>query len=151
MALHGLLGKLDVVGPPGFEEFWRVYPRLTAKGRAMRAYRQALKIAPAEKINWGAQKFADFHRSAKTPVGYIPYPATWLNDLGWQEFEYSLPRTGKEKNREVVGKVYLDFIEREAWDKYGLSIGKTYQRDSRGGWFFDSRWPPNMNADGAGT
>lgn len=42
------------------------------------------------------------------------------------------------------GKVYVPFEERDAWDIYGRSVGKTYPRDSKGGWWFPSRQPPTQ-------
>ena len=63
--------------PDLFEEFWKIYPRKTAKGAARKAW---AKIAEPEAVIAGAVRFAaDPNRDAT----FTPYPATWLNGEQW--------------------------------------------------------------------
>lgn len=63
-----------------FNEFWKIYPRRTAKGAAIKAWANALKVAKAEEIIAGAKKYAsDSNRDPK----FTAYPATWLNAQRW--------------------------------------------------------------------
>jgi Helix-turn-helix domain len=60
-----------------FDEFWKIYPRKTAKGAAKKAW---AKIKNAEPVIEGAKRYAaDPNRD---PV-FTPHPATWLNGERW--------------------------------------------------------------------
>ena len=61
-----------------FAAFWAAYPRKVSKGRALKAFKAALRKVPIERILDGVRRErwnADIERR--------PYPATWLNDEGW--------------------------------------------------------------------
>lgn len=68
--------------PPldGFDAWWAVYPRKTAKDAARKAYRAALKRATVEELLAGAERYRDDpHRTPQ----FTAYPATWLNGGRW--------------------------------------------------------------------
>lgn len=74
-----------------FDLFWTQYPRKKAKQRAKRAW---TKLKPNEQLQG---RILDALERAKTSAdwtkdagAYIPYPATWLNDGGWEDEEMSL-------------------------------------------------------------
>jgi hypothetical protein len=80
----------SVQDPPGFAEFWVVYPRKAGKGKAREAWKKA-----AKKFNGScslleiclksleAQKQSDqWQRDAGQ---FIPHPATWLNQERWED------------------------------------------------------------------
>ena len=66
-----------------FEEFWRVYPRRTAKPAAKKSWeRCVIKMKlDADAIIEGAKTYADAKRG--TEAQYIAHPATWLNNQRW--------------------------------------------------------------------
>lgn len=71
--------------PPGFEEFWRAYPRKVGKDAAARAFAKR-KVDPALL----AQMLAALKRQApsldhREGGRFIPHPSTWLNDGRWQD------------------------------------------------------------------
>jgi hypothetical protein len=69
--------------PAGFAEFWRVYPRKKAKGRAVRAWqrqRPPLKEV-LEALAWQT-KSSDW---TKDGGEYVPYPEKWLNGRQWTD------------------------------------------------------------------
>ena len=65
-----------------FTEFWQTYPRRTAKGAAVKAFRQALKKASADTIIAGAARYRD---DPNRDDAYTAHPATWLNAERWDD------------------------------------------------------------------
>jgi hypothetical protein len=63
-----------------FSEFWGSYPRKVGKGAAEKAWRSAVKVAPADVILAGARNYV----WPKDPQ-FIPHPATWLNQHRWND------------------------------------------------------------------
>lgn len=73
-------------GSPSFDEFWAVYPRHEAKPRARKAWDSALKRgANPREVLEGAHRHAKGHAAAGTEEGFIPHPATWLNNDRWND------------------------------------------------------------------
>jgi hypothetical protein len=81
-----------------FDSWWLIWPRKTAKGDALKAYRQVVVDGKAQGLNGGHGKFAERHERlmAVTPLWTdrefasresttIPYPATFLRRLDWLE------------------------------------------------------------------
>lgn len=68
----------------GFEAFWQVYPRKTAKGAARRAWSKAVKAADgdSERIVNGAARFAADPNRSET---FTPHASTWLNGERWDD------------------------------------------------------------------
>lgn len=128
----------------GFDEFWSVYPRRVAKQAAYRAYKKALKETTPETIAYAARAYAR-ERQGKD-MEYTKHPATWLNAERWRDFQIASIFTDAEVVKLVSKQVYVPFNKRDAWDAYGLSIGKTYPRDRNGGWWFPSAEPPHQEA-----
>ena len=72
--------KEPSIEPSLFDKFWKIYPRKVAKGQAQKAWEKAVKIAKAEDIIAGAEKYAkDRLRDPK----FTAHPATWLNGQRW--------------------------------------------------------------------
>lgn len=69
-----------------FAEFWDAYPRKSAKGSARKAW---LKISPSqhlfEKIMEALEAAKKCEQWKKEKGQYIPYPATWLNQMRWED------------------------------------------------------------------
>lgn len=127
----------------GFDEFWRIYPRHVAKQAAFRAYKKALKESRPEVILEVARRYAN-ERAGKN-VEFTKHPATWLNSERWCDYQQqSVAVAAAPKNESAA--VYVPFERREEWDQYGRSIGKTFPRDSKGGWWFPSSKPPQQSA-----
>jgi len=68
--------------PKGFDLFWNIYPRKTAKKDAEQAFNKALIEVSLEVILSGAKRFADDPYRHPT---FTPYPATWLNQGRWSD------------------------------------------------------------------
>lgn len=66
-----------------FDEFWKLYPRKTAKAAAVKAWRRARKAATVEEILTGVERYAK-ERAGQDPK-YTAHPATWLNDARWDD------------------------------------------------------------------
>jgi len=70
--------------PPGFEEFWTVYPRRTAKAEARHAWKRATgRAGGVVAILAGARRFAEDPNLPEPQ--FIPHPATWLNQDRWED------------------------------------------------------------------
>ena len=68
---------------PGFDEFWKLYPRKVAKSPARKAFTKAVKRATATQIIEGLR----VHLPAMVAVEerFIPHAATWLNGDRWAD------------------------------------------------------------------
>jgi hypothetical protein len=64
-----------------FESFWSYYPKKVDKGAAIRAFRKALKTAPAPEVIEGAKRYAEDPNLPEKQ--FIKNPATWLNAEAW--------------------------------------------------------------------
>ena len=69
-----------------FATFWACYPKKRSKPEALRAWKK-IKPGPAlaDKIMTGLQKWSESYDWLKENGRYIPYPATWLNNMGWED------------------------------------------------------------------
>jgi len=93
-----------------FDEFWKVYPRKTAKGSARKAWE---KIKNPKAVIDGAMRFA---ADPNRDPSFTPHPATWLNAERWLD-EPLPPRkmTVEEiKARELIVAREKSEREREA-------------------------------------
>ncbi len=104
-----------------FDKFWAAYPRKKSKGQAQKAWNRLRKNNQLPSVNVllnaiAAQKAG--HDWRKDGGQYIPYPATWLNALGWQDeqgvFMFTLPKNQTSKNaglHEQIRKVGEDWLQ----------------------------------------
>jgi hypothetical protein len=74
----------------GFDKFWSLYPRKKSKKRAQRVWNT---LKPDEQLQ---DRIFDAIERAKTSVDWrkeggkwVPYPATWLHDEGWEDEDTS--------------------------------------------------------------
>lgn len=89
-----------IVGSDGFDEFWTVYPKKKSKGDAEKAWK---KIKPSaelvEKIVSKVNLLKSTEQWSKDGGKFIPYPASWLNAMGWEdEVDTSIPATGQVRS-----------------------------------------------------
>ena len=73
----GLFGDVSL-----FPAFWSMYPNKVGKRDAEAAYQRALKRARHQSIVEGLQRALTCRRWQE---GYIPNPATWLNQERWTD------------------------------------------------------------------
>ncbi|KKL26427.1 hypothetical protein LCGC14_2395380 [marine sediment metagenome] len=66
----------------GFETFWQAYPQKQGRDKAEESWRKKTKGVPIEAILAGITKWA---ASQKWAEGFIPLPATWLNQGRWKD------------------------------------------------------------------
>jgi hypothetical protein len=110
-----------------FRHFWNRYPHKIAIAEARVAFAQALKIAKAEDIIIGAQRFAEDPNRDST---YTPYPSKWLNGQRWMDGPLP-PR--KLTPEELAEKAALEAIrrndlERERSIALGLELEEMRRR-----------------------
>lgn len=83
----------------GFQEFWQLYPRQEAKGKAEQAYRTALERTDHSTIMAACRAYRDYHTAIGTEPRYLKHPATWLEGLCWEDrlpVAVSLPKGWKK-------------------------------------------------------
>lgn len=91
---EGDTSATDVAGivyPQSFLSFWNMYPKKKSKGDAFKAFKK-LNAAEYPAIKTGleaAKKSADWQ---KNNGEFIPYPASWLNDRGWEDESGDAPK-----------------------------------------------------------
>lgn len=72
--------------PDGFDAFWAVYPKRKSKGDAVRAWNRIKPNAELrERINASLQAMKASDEWRKDAGKFIPYPASWLNAMGWED------------------------------------------------------------------
>lgn len=69
--------------PPDFDRFWQAYPRKTAKGAALKAWRK--HKPPVDRVLEALRWQTRSDEWAKDGGEFIPYPATYLNALRWED------------------------------------------------------------------
>lgn len=81
----------------GFEAFWTAYPKKKSKGQALSAWK---KLKPDSSLQVVILKAIEAQKRSpdwqKDKGKYIPYPATWLNAMAWED---EMP--AEQKRREV--------------------------------------------------
>ena len=101
-----------------FRHFWNRYPYKIAIAEARVAFAQALKIAKAEDIIIGAQRFAEDPNRDAT---YTPYPSKWLNGQRWMDGPLP-PR--KLSPEELAEKAALEAVRRNDLERErSIAIG----------------------------
>jgi DNA-binding transcriptional MocR family regulator len=72
-----------------FEDFWKVYPRKTAKEAARKAWPKAARKADPTRIIAAAQRYA--LKRAGEDERYTAHPATWLNAGSYDDADLQPP------------------------------------------------------------
>ena len=93
----------DSEGKNGFDEFWKAYPKKTAKKNAVNAWE---KIKPDEELLKTIlsaleqqKKSAQWRRDKGQ---FIPYPATWLNGKRWEDESCAEPTKGENSSLDIA-------------------------------------------------
>ena len=133
--------------PDGFSAFWDAYPKREGNGDrkgAVKAFGPAVQRAgDAQTVIRAAARYA-VHCREKGKIGteFVKQARAWLNSDLWSEWMPQEPVGEIAHNRFYVttGTDQMD-----AWDNYfKRTKGKLAPRDQRGGWWFDTEYPPAM-------
>lgn len=101
----------------GFLEFWKAYPRHTARATAYKAW---LRIKPKpelrEKILASLEQHKQLEQWQRDNGQYIPHASTWLNQRRWEdELPGTTPEPQQKPRKGRIIKVIEDGKEREYW------------------------------------
>ena len=126
-----------------FEEFWKAYPRRKGDNPRKPAedkFNRLVKTGIDPQVMIDAAKRMAFEKPDQVGTPYIPQAMTWLSQQRWIDHSQVAQLLGPVDD----GLVYVtDDAALEAWDAYRRAKeGRTYPRDSRGGWRLPSQYPP---------
>lgn len=75
-----------------FAIFWGLYPKKVAKGAAIKAWQKLSKNDQAEVLE-ALPNHIKYWQFKGTEKEYIPYPASWLNQMRWlDELDFEAPK-----------------------------------------------------------
>lgn len=81
----------------GFDRFWAAYPRKVGKGAAERSFE---RIRPDAALLDGMLRAIETQRQSDTWLrGYIPNPATWLNQRRWEDEPDGVPAPAAQQTQ----------------------------------------------------
>lgn len=99
-----------------FEQFWAAYPKKKSKGDALKAFDKV--TVPVETLLAAIKAQAASPDWQKESGRYIPYPASWLNALGWEDgtatgvqHEWHETKSGIESRAAELGMPAYDGLE----------------------------------------
>jgi hypothetical protein len=133
--------------PDGFSAFWDAYPKREGNGDrkgAVKAFGPAVQRAgDAQTVIRAAARYA-VHCREKGKIGteFVKQARSWLNSDLWSEWmpQELPPEVSSTRVYVLTGTDQMD-----AWDAYfKRTKGKLAPRDQRGGWWFDTEYPPAM-------
>ena len=95
--------------PPGFEGFWKVYPRQKEKKAALAKWKATIKKGASEaELLAAAEAYAGECRAKGTEERYIKHPATFLGPSepwrDWTQRKDSKPQTPDEIGAQLFGR-----------------------------------------------
>src|SRR5262249_42604333 len=91
---------------PGFDLFWRLYPRKMGKGEAIRSWKRLGCEENAEVICDSVRVHIRCEQWKKSEGQFIPLPATFLNQEGWMDDpDWTLRDSRREAFRKPTDKV----------------------------------------------
>jgi len=135
------------VEPDGFSAFWDAYPKRDGnadrKG-AVKAFGPAVTRAGGhEQVVRAAARYA-VHCREKGKIGteFVKQARSWLNSDLWREW---MPQELPPEVTSTRVYVLTGTDQMDAWDAFfKRTKGKLAPRDQRGGWWFDTEYPPAM-------
>lgn len=77
--------------PADFESFWEAYPKKKSKGGALKAWKKSIGLPDIQRLLEIIQLAKQTDEWRKDGGQFIKYPATWLNDRGWED-DYTPPK-----------------------------------------------------------
>jgi hypothetical protein len=138
--------------PDGFAEFWDAYPKRDGgadKKGALKAFGPAVQRAGGKGTILRAVARYAAHCREKGKVGteFVKQARSWLNGDLWTEWlpQELPPEVASSRVYVTTGTDAMD-----AWDDhFKRTRGKLAPRDQRGGWWFDSEYPPSQQEQAA--
>ena len=97
-----------------FDQLWELYPRARRQGKqtAKRAYMAALKRGvPAERIEAGLRRYADYVTQAQVEDRYVMQAATFFRGARWDD-EYSTTAPRQQSQRAQRANPALNYRQR---------------------------------------
>lgn len=92
----------DSPDPPGFEQFWEIWPRREARARAVKAFRTATRKTSVDAILDGARAYVRNCEQRKVEPSYIAHATTWLNGERWND-DLPQPPDPFQPPKQVIG------------------------------------------------
>lgn len=93
------------VPPPGFLEFWGLYPKKVGKSDALRAWRRHRPPITKIRVTLAWQV-----KSLQWRQGYVPNPSTYINQGRWEDEPPEGPGNGGYSQKEIRGMTAGDMF-----------------------------------------
>lgn len=108
--------------PPGFDEFWQNYPTKVAKPAALKAWK---RLKPSQTLQDTISRDLAIRmvNDRRWIEGFIPNPATYLNQARWEDEIQSGPQTRpkalsqEEQNQQVIA----NYLAKKGIKPHGLN------------------------------
>jgi hypothetical protein len=107
---------------PGFETFWENYPKKVGKGAARVKWLSKVK----DDANWPAviAGLECWKQSEQwQDIQYVPYPATFLNQMRWQD---EVPKSGGKRERQIEQSIRetIELAKHYGVDEHCVEVGR---------------------------
>jgi DNA-binding Lrp family transcriptional regulator len=90
-----------------FIQFWNIYPKKIEKADALRVFRKAVNEVGFDTVMAGALRLANDPN--RPEVRFIPNPAKWLRNGGWDDEPYSATKSAREVAQNNARDSFLKF------------------------------------------
>jgi len=80
------------------EEIYKAYPRKENRGKAIEAIKKACKKTDGEILLEAVKEYAEVTKGCD--MQFVPHPATWFNNLRWEDDREQWKLVGRDKPKE---------------------------------------------------
>lgn len=107
-----------------FNEFWSIYPNKKAKGAARKSWDKIKSQTPGSALQIIEAVKYQKRTSKQWQEGYIPFPATWLNQERWLDETVSTIKQTPVASQEACTSIYklIGYQDKATYVKHVHSI-----------------------------
>lgn len=137
------------IAPSAFGDFWKLYPERDGSNPsepAERAFKAAVSGGVAVSDIMDGLRGFRLAEAKNIGTEFIPQAQKWLRDRRWKDYHKSVAKA--EQAKAALATMYYAqpmSPQLDAWDAHSMATrGKSMPRDTKGGWYVESEWPPGF-------